>query len=113
MPPNNASGLSTIECHLLLAIVGGPMHGYAIRDAVEAESSGTLKPRAGTLYRVIARMIARGYIAEAVTPNEELRHPGRERRYYQLTREGRTVLSEEASRLTGVAALAHDRLGAG
>ncbi len=89
------------------------MHGYAIRDAVEAESSGTLKPRAGTLYRVIARMMARGYIAEAGPSSEELRHPGRARRYYELTREGRTVLSEEASRLTGVAALAHDRLGAG
>ena len=89
------------------------MHGYAIRDAVESESQGTLKPRAGTLYRVIARMIAYGYVTETDPPADAPPHPGRERRYYELSPQGRSALTEEADRLQGVAALAQKRLRTG
>ncbi len=102
--------LSNVERHVLLAVASGPAHGYAIRDAVEEESQGTLKPRAGSLYRVIARLMARGYVAEVAAPADAPAHPGRERRYYQLTPQGREALSDEARRLKDVAALALERL---
>jgi DNA-binding PadR family transcriptional regulator len=38
-------------------------------------------------------------------------HPGRERKYYVLTRGGRAALAVEARRLKGAAALAEERLG--
>jgi PadR family transcriptional regulator PadR len=104
-------GLSTLEYHVLLALASGPMHGYAIRAAVERESDRTLKPRPGTLYRVIARLMGAGFASDSEGPAHEPPHPGRERRYYELTSEGRAALATEARRLREAAALAQRRLG--
>ena len=102
--------LSTLEYHVLLAMAGGPLYGYAIKEAVEAESRGAVTPRAGSLYRVIARLISRGFVREATPEGDVEPHPGRARRYYALTREGRAALADEAARLKGVAVLAERRL---
>lgn len=103
-------GLSRLEYHVLLAMAEGPRYGYAVRDAVEEESGGTLTPRAGTLYRVIARLITSGLVSEIEAPPEPEPHPGRPRRYYALTEEGRARLLEEAHRMRDAAALARRRL---
>ena len=102
--------MSTLEYHVLLAMATGPIHGYAIKQAVEAESAGTLVPRAGSLYRVIARLMTRGLVREATAKNAPP-HPGLARRYYALTAAGRTALAAEADRLKAAAALAVKRLG--
>ena len=102
--------MSTLEYHVLLAMAHGPLYGYAIKQAVEAESAGTLTPRAGSLYRVIARLIASGLVREAA-PRDGTPHPGLARRYYALTPAGRSALAAEANRLKGAAALALKRLG--
>lgn len=111
MTNRHSEGLSTLEYHVLLAMAESPQYGYAIRDAVEAESAGTLSPRAGTLYRVIARLITRALVSEMSPLESAPPHPGRTRKYYGLTSEGRVTLSEEARRLHGAAALAEERLG--
>lgn len=103
-------GLSTLEYHVLLAMASGPAYGYAIKEAVEAESHGTLTPRAGSLYRILARLMSRGLVTDVEAEGESAPHPGRERRYYALTAEGRTALIAEAQRLKGAAALAEERL---
>ena len=110
MAPSPASGLSNLEYHVLLAVADGPLHGYAIRDAVEAESRGALAPRAGSLYRVIARLVTAELVCETDVPARDEPHPGRERRYYALTPKGREALTDEARRLEGAAALALQRL---
>lgn len=110
MTPRNAA-LSTLEYHVLLAMAGGPLYGYAIKDSVEAESRGSLTPRAGSLYRVLARLMTAGLVAEAAPAEAPAPHPGRERIYYGLTAEGRGALAAEARRLKGAAALAEERLG--
>jgi DNA-binding PadR family transcriptional regulator len=102
--------MSTLEYHVLLAMAAAPLHGYAIKQAVEAESAGTLMPRAGSLYRVVARLIARGLVREAAARNAPP-HPGLARRYYALTAAGRTTLRAEAQRLKSASALAEKRLG--
>ena len=107
------SGLSPIEYHLLLALASGEMHGYALRDAVESESRGAVVPRAGTLYRVLARMMGEGLVREGTGPNQEVRHPGRARRYYALTALGREALQEETRRLRLTMTLAERRLRTG
>jgi DNA-binding PadR family transcriptional regulator len=104
------ASMSTLEYHVLLAMAGGPLYGYAIKQAVESESAGTLTPRAGSLYRVIARLMAQGHV-RAATPKATSPHPGLARRYYALTAEGRGALAAEANRLRGAAALARKRLG--
>ncbi len=110
MGQNSEAGLSTLDYHVLLAIAEGPLHGYAVREAVEAESEGTLVPRAGSLYRVIARLMGAGWVVETAAPEHHAPHPGRARRYYGLTPDGRAVLAREARRLKGAAALAEERL---
>ena len=113
MDRSSEAGLSTLDYHVLLAVAEGPLHGYAVRDAVERESEGTLTPRAGSLYRVIARLMSAGWVAETAAPEHHAPHPGRPRRYYELTGAGRLALAAEARRLKGAAALAEKRLSPG
>jgi DNA-binding PadR family transcriptional regulator len=103
-------GMSALEYHVLLTMAASPQYGYAIKEAVEADSEGAVTPRAGSLYRVIARLISWGLVREATPSGEVEPHPGRARRYYALTPEGRAALAAEAARLQGAAALARKRL---
>jgi len=112
MTDRNGSGLSNLEYHVLLALAQEPVYGYAIADAVESESAGTLTPRAGTLYRVLARLMARDLVTETEPAEETEPHPGLARKYYGLTALGRQALATEARRLQSAAALAEERLEA-
>ena len=103
--------MSILEYHVLLALAGGPLYGYAIKEAVARESAGTVAPRAGSLYRVIARLTTTGLVVEADPVEEPPPHPGHARRYYTLTPAGRRELSAEAARLKRTAAMAQKRLG--
>jgi DNA-binding PadR family transcriptional regulator len=102
--------MSPLDYHLLLALATSPLHGYAIAERVAAESSGTLRPRAGSLYRVIARLVTEGFLTES-DEEPEVAHPGLARRYYALTAGGRRALAEETQRLKQTAAVAEKRLG--
>jgi PadR family transcriptional regulator PadR len=108
--PSDGSGMSTFEYHVLLALASGPLHGYAIKDAVADESSGTLTPRAGSMYRVIARLMTSGLVTEA-DGEDSAPHPGLARKYYALTARGRAALAAEARRMKDAAAVAEKRLG--
>lgn len=102
--------MTLLEYHVLLALASAPLHGYAIKDVVAAESAGTLAPRAGSLYRVIARLMTVGYLAET-GPADATPHPGLARKYYALTSSGRAALAAEARRQKQAAAIAEKRLG--
>jgi DNA-binding PadR family transcriptional regulator len=95
---------------VLLALASGALHGYAIAERVAAESGGTLQPRAGSLYRVIARLVGLGLVAESET-EPDVAHPGLARRYYTLTAHGRRALADDTRRLKRTAAVAEKRLG--
>jgi DNA-binding PadR family transcriptional regulator len=110
MTPSRDNGFSTIEFHVLLALASKPLYGYAIKDAVAAESSGTVAPRAGSLYRVLARLMTAGLVTETEPDDEPAPHPGHARRYYGLTAAGRRELAAEARRLKATAAVAEKRL---
>jgi len=110
MTDGAAHALSTLDYHVLTAMAEGPRYGYDIRNAVEEESGGTLTPRAGSLYRVLARLMSAGLVGEVATPAGEDPHPGRTRKYYGLTDGGRVALAGEARRLREAAALAEERL---
>lgn len=103
--------MSPLDFHVLLSLAAGPLYGYAIAEAVERDSDGALTPRAGSLYRVIARLETSGLVDETAAKGEAPAHPGRERRYYELTRSGRAALAAEARRLKAAAATARRRLG--
>jgi DNA-binding PadR family transcriptional regulator len=103
--------MNLLEYHVLLALAGRPLYGYAIKDAVADESAGSLAPRAGSLYRVLARLMTAGLVIETEPADEPPPHPGHARRYYALTTLGRRTLAAEARRLKGAVAIAEKRLG--
>lgn len=105
------SAPSLLEYHVLLALASGPLYGYAVSETIAADSDGALAPRAGTLYRVIARLITTGLVTESVPDELPPPHPGHARRYYALTATGRRVLTAEARRLKQTAGVAERRLG--
>ena len=96
--------MSLLEYHLLVALASGHLHGYAIAERVAAESGGALQPRAGSLYRVIARLVALDLVAESEA-EPKVAHPGLARRYYTLTAGGRRVLADETIGSRGRASL--------
>jgi len=102
--------LSNLEYHVLLALAGRALYGYAIKEAVTNESGGTLTPRAGSLYRVLARLMSRGIVEEVAPKGLAEPHPGLERKYYALTERGRAALRAEALRQREAAKLAERRL---
>ncbi len=111
MTPTRGDALPPLDYHVLLAMADGPRYGYAIKSAVEEESEGALTPRAASLYRVLGRLMGEGLVREVDAPLDVEPHPGRTRRYYGLSDDGRVALAEEARRLRAAAALAEERLG--
>jgi DNA-binding PadR family transcriptional regulator len=106
-----SESLSSLEYHVLLALAGRTLYGYAIKEAVAAESGGALQPRAGSLYRVLARLMVRGLVHEVTPAAPAEAHPGHERKYYALTQQGRAALRADAARQRDAARLAARRLG--
>ncbi len=112
MLDQNSTTLSSLEYHVLLALADRSLYGYAIRQAVETESGGALAPRAGSLYRVLARLMTWALVVETDPESAaDEPHPGLERKYYALTAQGSRAVMAEAQRLRRAADLAEQRLG--
>lgn len=96
MPPTPVDQLPlTVPVfHILLSLVDQPQHGYALIQDIRARTDGEVTLTASTLYGAVARMLAGGLIDEVESP------PGLERRrQYRLTRRGKALLADEATRL--------------
>jgi len=84
--------------HILLVLVEGEQHGYAIMQEVLERSDGKVRLWPATLYGSLKRLITAGLIVEsAARPAPEL--DDARRRYYRLTPLGRRVLDLESERL--------------
>jgi len=83
--------------HILLALADGPLHGYAIMQAVEASADMRMGP--GTIYGSLERMEDAGLVRELTTLADD------RRRVFGLQPAGRRALEAEAHRLTRLAAL--------
>jgi DNA-binding PadR family transcriptional regulator len=90
--------------HILLALMDGERHGYAIIQDVEARTDGELRLSAGTLYRSIARMVEQDLIVEVV--RRAARFDDERRRYYRILPFGMAVARAEMRRLTQLVKLA-------
>ena len=66
-------------------------HGYEISKLIEERSKGTLKFQAASLYPLLYRLEARGWIGGRWVEKQGQRR----RRYYRLTAEGRKILAEQ------------------
>lgn len=88
---------------ILLSLVSGPKHGYAMMEDI-AQFSGThFEP--GTLYGALMRLERKGWIV--ALPAQDRRHP------YQLTEAGVKVLRQQMTTLQQIVAVGTLRLALG
>ena len=100
--------LSSAMFHVLVALVDDERHGYAIIKDVSARTNGAVELGTGTLYGIIKRLLADGWIAEART--RRAADDDERRRYYRLTAAGRDAALADAARLERAAAQARAAL---
>lgn len=89
--------------HILLALAGGPLHGYAIMQAVERTAGGEPPMGPGTIYGSLQRMEDAGLVKEVAGRTAD------RRRVFTLLPAGRRALAQEAGRLSRLAALVRAR----
>lgn len=79
-----------LDALLLAALEGGPLHGYAIIEALQARSGGVLDLPTGSVYPALRRLERARYVSGKWSTVG-----GRRRRTYQLTRAGKEALAGE------------------
>jgi DNA-binding PadR family transcriptional regulator len=97
--------LPLVTFHVLVALAGEELHGYAILQDVAARTGGEVRLGAGTLYRSIHRMLEQGLVVESGSRPDPALDDER-RRYYRITPLGAAVARAEAARLSELVALA-------
>src|SRR3954463_13043627 len=93
---------------ILFALGDGEKHGYAIMQSVSRTSDNHFRMGPGTLYTTIQRLLDLDLIEETENAGGQSDHESR-RRYYKLTRTGKTVLAADISRMESVVRLARDK----
>ena len=77
---------------LLAALEAGPLHGYAVMDALRTGSGGRVDLPTGTVYPALHRLERAGLVRSHWSTEG-----GRRRRSYELTAAGRRALAGERS----------------
>ncbi|MGH9142539.1 MAG: PadR family transcriptional regulator [Vicinamibacterales bacterium] len=96
--PRRFLPLTPQQFHILLALTGGRLHGYAIIREVADRTEGALRLGTGTLYTALARFEALALVEETDRRPVPAKDDER-RRYYRLTAAGKAVLRAETARL--------------
>jgi DNA-binding PadR family transcriptional regulator len=94
--PAGSLPLTPALFHVLLSLVDGQKHGYAVLKEVEERTGGSVRLSTGTLYGIIKRLLQDGWIRESALGSTD------RRRAYRLTALGRKVALAEAERLRGL-----------
>ena len=89
--------------HILLSLADGPLHGYAIMQAVERSAGPSLRMGPGTIYGSLQRMEDAGLVREQPSRGED------RRRLFTLQPEGRRALEAESRRIVRLAQLVRAR----
>lgn len=89
--------LPSASLHIVLALLDGESHGYALIGRVAELSDDAVRMGPGTLYGTLNRLVDDGLIEE--TTERVPRDDNERRRYYTLTANGRAVAVEELVRL--------------
>jgi PadR family transcriptional regulator PadR len=80
----------TLPTLILEAVEKEPSHGYRIAQRIKERSQGVLDFKEGTLYPALHKLENEGLVASS----EEIEN-GRARRYYRITKSGRTALAKD------------------
>jgi DNA-binding PadR family transcriptional regulator len=91
--------LSPAVFHILLALADGPLHGYAVMQAVEVSAGPSLRMGPGTIYGSLQRMEDAGLVSEVPQRSDD------RRRVFALQPAGRRALEAESQRILRLASL--------
>ncbi len=95
------------QYYVMLALASGARHGLAIaRDAQEL-SDAAVRLWPATLYGTLDELVERGWIEELSEPPAA---ESERKRFYRLTKPGRSALLQETERLAAVVKVARSRL---
>ena len=81
----------TLDLLILKTVALEPKHGWAIAKRIEQASADALQVTQGALYPALHRLEQQGWIRAAWRKTET----GRDAKFYELTRAGRTQLRKE------------------
>jgi DNA-binding PadR family transcriptional regulator len=98
MPKRKLDPLPTAAFHILLALAGEDLHGYAIMRQVEEETGGRMRLGPGTLYGSLRTLLEAGLIEET-DERADPEETAERRRYYRLTSAGLEITRSEAEKL--------------
>lgn len=80
----------TLPTLILEALLHKPNHGYRIAQQIKERSQGILDFKEGTLYPALHKLETSGLV-ESYEETEN----GRPRRYYRITKSGKTLLAKD------------------
>jgi PadR family transcriptional regulator PadR len=106
--PHSYIPISEPVTYILLALVPGPKHGYAILKDMEELSDGQARLSVSTLYESLGRLLHDGLIERV--EDDGGKATLRPRKIYRLSQLGRQVLTTEINRMQGLVARAERRL---
>jgi DNA-binding PadR family transcriptional regulator len=99
--------LSEAVFFILLSLLPGPKHGYAIMKDVEALSESRVSLSTGTLYGALKRLLESGWVRRE--EDDGLEEASRPRKAYALTQLGKGILAAETARLKRLVGMAQAR----
>ncbi|MDB4890159.1 MAG: PadR family transcriptional regulator [Gemmatimonadetes bacterium] len=106
--PESYLPLTPATFQILMALVDGERHGYAIMTEVTERSDHTVRLGAGTLYGSLKRLLEEGLVEESAERTDPEMDDER-RRYYRITKFGLSVAKAEARRLEAVVRVARQK----
>ncbi|MBK6486069.1 MAG: helix-turn-helix transcriptional regulator [Gemmatimonadetes bacterium] len=96
--PRTHLPLKPVDLVLLLTLVEGEQHGYALATEIAERTDGVVRLEPGNLYRVIRRLVDDGLVdVSQKRPVAAL--DDERRRYYRITALGERVAALEVQRL--------------
>jgi DNA-binding PadR family transcriptional regulator len=95
------SSLPAAQFQILLALLDGPKHGFAINEDIRSRSGGAIDMGPGTLYGGLKRLLRRGWIE--VDPSIE------DEKSYRVTVKGYEAARGEVHRMSALVAIATDK----
>jgi DNA-binding PadR family transcriptional regulator len=106
--PESQLPLAPATFEILLALVDGERHGYAIMKEVTTRTEGAVRLGPGTLYGALKRLLEAGLVNEGNDRADPELGDDR-RRYYRLTNFGLRVARMEARRLDAMVRAARQK----
>jgi len=96
-----------LDLLILAVLAGGPLHGYALIEALRDRSSGAFDLPEGTIYPALHRLEQSALLA-----SEWREHGGRRRRVYRITASGRAAADQRREEWSAFAGAMEALLGA-